>query len=573
MMDIDDDKLIEFYKNDLVLKISAGAIIPEGLIATPDGLLVGIRLALNEKEFPLNLDLINKLLRTMQTELLKQGVAIESKEARKLIDYAAKWINSESLLVKYIKPIRNGFIDNSLIYVLGRRVFINDEQAKGCKALPFELPGTLDSAFEPKGCKEAYYNIILNKLAPYFVVVTVLIALSGCLVEFVNIDGGGFHFFGPSGVGKTILLKIAASVIGSSAAPDQGSQDGCYMLSWGATRNGIEAKFNLYNNGLLILDELGKYVSNNFGEDVYSLAGGAFKERMNSELESSAVSKPVSFMLLSSGELSAQELIMRRGGSSLGQGKSVRMPGIPINSSDLNYPALFPDSEMASKAFDDAINENSGILFTSFITALLNHKSTYSELREDVRERFESTLAEMKVMFPNNGSIESRVLKRFALFVVAGQLANEFGVLLWSKERIMDAISFVYERYYSYEPNRLSDAEIALKLIKQKLQSEQGNFIRVKSTSVPNKHYGYISDTHYYIYPETFKRWLSSANESEVIQLLVDKNFLKNEPGRNTLRTTEHLPKQANVRGANSHNHRRETFFCIAREIISLEFD
>jgi len=573
-MGIEHSHLIELYKNDLVLKVEAGEIIPEGIISTPDGKFEGVRLMFNNQPFIVNLSALSGTTNNLYALLLKDGVSLKRGETKGFVDYIAKCISpaSKALLSNYIVPTRNGFLDAELVYVQGYRVYRNKDQKKQDEVLPSELRDPMRERFEKKGCKEAYYNVILNKLTPDFIVLVVLVALSGCLLKFVNIDGGGFHIFGPSGVGKTILLKIAASVMGSSSSPDQGSQEPCYMMSWGATKNGIEAKFNLFNDGLLILDELGKYTSKNFGADVYAIAGGAYTMRMNSSLESVDL-KPANFMLLSSGELSMQEMLRRLKEPLLGQGKSVRMPGIPLESSDLNCPELYSDSEAASKAFEDAINDNCGFLFEDFIKKLLNHKQSYDELRVDVKARFESVLAEMNKRLPNKGSIESRVLKRFALMAVAGQLAYEFGVLPWNDEKVMEALSFVYKRYHSYEPNRLSDAEIAFRQIKRKLQSEQGNFVRVKSTTVPNKHYGYISDTHYYIYTEVFKGWLMSANESDVIQLLINNKLLKSEAGRNTLRTTEHLSKRGNVRGASCHNQRRETFYCIDRDIVSLELD
>ena len=574
MMDIEQSKLIALYKQNLVLKVEAGEIIPEGIISTPDGKDKGVRLMFNNEPFIINLSLFRGTASSLFSELIKEGIPLKRSETKEFIEYIGRLFfpTSKALLSNYIVPTRNGYLNADLVYVLGSRVYCNKGQEKKDEVLPLELQDTMKGVFEKKGCKEAYYNVILNKLAPDFIVFIVLIALSGCLLEFVNIDGGGFHIFGPSGVGKTILLRIAASVIGSSTSPDQGSQEPCYMMSWGATKNGIEAKFNIFNDGLLILDELGKYISKHFGSDLYALSGGAFTARMNSELKS-VDAKPATFMLLSSGELAMQEMLRRLRENLLGQGKSVRMPGVPIQSSDLFSPELYSDSEAAARDYEKVLNDNSGFLFEDFIQKLLNHKASYAELKSDVKTRFESTFNEMKLSLPNKGSIESRVLKRFALLAVAGQLAHEFGVLPWTNEKVMNAISSVYMRYHSYEPNRLSDAEIALRVIKRKLQSEQGNFVRVKSTTVPNKHYGYISDTHYYIYPETFKRWLSSANESEVVQLLRDENLLKSESGRNTLRTTEHLPIRANVRSGSGHNQRRETFICISRGIVSLELD
>ncbi|WP_417801153.1 DUF927 domain-containing protein [Tenacibaculum sp.] len=568
-------KEVELYQKGLINNFEAGVVKPIGAIYSVDNKIQSVVLKLKDKSFTLQLKYFSGTKNQLTSELLKLGLTIqdhEIKDFKKLVTRCLH-IENEKLLRKYILPERNGFIDERLIFIDVDKIHANNnELTSNEEFLSLPLPFELKKVAQHKGSKELYQKVILNDEAPHFIVFAVLIGLSGSLLDLVNIDGGGFHVFGPSGVGKTILLMITASVRGNPRPPDKGGREQGVMMSWGTTKNGIEAKYYLYNNDVLILDELSKYSSKTFTADVYAIAGGAYKARMGQNLES-IEPEPVSFMLLSSGELSMQSMIERLREPKLGQGKSVRMPGISLQDNDINFPEIYSSNEEAAQLYEKTVSENYGFLLNDFLEKLVNFKSSYCELKTEVRALLDSTYEELKNSLPCNSSIEARVMKRFALLSVAGQLGKEFGVLQWDKEKITEAISYVYKRFYDYDPNRHSDAELAFNFIKFKLQSEQGNFIQVKTSIAPNKHFGYVNNTHFYIYPEVFKRWLKSASESMVINMLKQLDLLKHEPDRNTLRTTEHLPDKANNRRQSATKKNRETFYCISRSIISVEID
>ncbi|MGE5164659.1 MAG: DUF927 domain-containing protein [Sphingobacteriales bacterium] len=63
-------------------------------------------------------------------------------------------------------------------------------------------------------------------------------------LDVANQDGGGVHLRGPSSVGKTALLRSAASVYGPPS----------FLRSWRATANALEATAEQHTDTLLALD-------------------------------------------------------------------------------------------------------------------------------------------------------------------------------------------------------------------------------------------------------------------------------------------------------------------------------
>lgn len=569
------EHLLKLHVRNLIFSAESGVIMPVGVITSIDYRTEGIVITNGTKECTLTIEDL-KLSRTgLAAELIRKGVPIANKEISDFKEWITRccYLDNVSLLKKLTKLERHGFVNGRLVFGYGGKVFIGEaERSSDEEFIALELPYSMQGAYGQKGCKKTYEKVILHKSAPHFVVIAILIALAGSLIELVGIDGGGFHIFAESGVGKTILLCIAASVMGSASAPDKGSQESSYAMSWGATKNGIEAKFKFFNNGIQILDEIIKYISKQFGSDIYAITGGSTTVRMNAELEV-VEKKSASFSVLSSGELSLQQMIKLNGEKMMGQGKFARLASIPMYPNDINYPEIFASAEKAANIYEETIADNSGFLFEEFIQALLNFKTSYDELKASVNELFKTTLEELKGSLPCKGSIETRVLKRFALMVVAGQLAHEFGLLPWPKDKIYEAVSYVYNRYYGYSLNRFTDAERAVKSLKEKLQREQGNFIPCRSDKVPFKSHGYIDPTHYFVYKEVFEKWIGIANPSEVVKQLKAMGLLKHEAKRNTYRTTEHLPSNVSNRKSGNYSQNRETFYCIDRRIVSIELD
>lgn len=103
-------------------------------------------------------------------------------------------------------------------------------------------------------------------------VLAVSSALASVLLKGTGEESGGFNFVGPSSIGKSITLKVAASVWGNPGLNG-------FIKRWRSTLNGLELLAASRCDSLLILDELGEIQPKDAGNAAYVLCGGISKNR------------------------------------------------------------------------------------------------------------------------------------------------------------------------------------------------------------------------------------------------------------------------------------------------------
>nr|WP_217992301.1 DUF927 domain-containing protein [Nitrosomonas ureae] len=96
-------------------------------------------------------------------------------------------------------------------------------------------------------------------------------AFTGALLQPCHAESGGIHFTGESSTGKSTCGIAASSVWGGEN----------YKRSWRTTSNGLEGAAMLFNDGLLVLDEISECDPREVGAIVYSLGNGKGKQRAN----------------------------------------------------------------------------------------------------------------------------------------------------------------------------------------------------------------------------------------------------------------------------------------------------
>ena len=134
-------------------------------------------------------------------------------------------------------------------------------------------------------------------------------ALAGPLLWSAGFESGVFHLCGPSSIGKTTLLRVAASVWGSGA-------DNGYVRVWRATANGLEANMAGACDTLLPLDEVGQVDGKEIGQAIYMASSGVGKTRMTRDATLKASHK-WRLLILSSGEQNLSLLKIRATASAL----------------------------------------------------------------------------------------------------------------------------------------------------------------------------------------------------------------------------------------------------------------
>lgn len=215
----------------------------------------------------------------------------------------------------------------------------------------------------------------------------------------------GFHFYGPSSIGKSTIMEAASSVYGH---PKQ------YMNKWDATSPGMEMKAANSNHVLLILDELNQAKPDSF-RSVYQIIDGKGRARKTEQ------TRRWQTVLLSSGEVST-EIYAKQMKIALKAGELVRL---------VNIEAIkVTDDQEHSNQIKQSSAKYHGTAIVQFIQELQNEFGMNLELglKSIYSKKLETFTAMLKALNIDNPQAY-RVAEYFALCIIAGELAIKYEVL------------------------------------------------------------------------------------------------------------------------------------------------
>ena len=318
-----------------------------------------------------------------------------------------------------------------------------------------------DTSFGSAGTLEDWQNNVATLcLGNSRLIFAISVSFASVLLKMTNEENGGFHFVGPSSIGKSITLKVAASTWGNPGLNG-------FIKRWRSTLNGLELLAAARCDSLLILDELGEVSPKEAGNAAYMLSSGIGKTRATKHT-TLANQAEWRLLFLSSGEITLGEHISQSG-ISANAGQEVRMIDIPAenegsygifeNIHGYDCPGLFASllAKNTEKNFGTAISAFLKIIMDQEnISVSLNHKKTefLSQMKND----------------QYHGQIH-RVLRRFALVAAAGELAIEFGVLPWKKNDVRKATEKCFRDWLqSWSTHGSRESQQLLEQIKSLLQ-------------------------------------------------------------------------------------------------------
>lgn len=266
----------------------------------------------------------------------------------------------------------------------------------------------------------------------------VSVAFAGPLLAWASgTTGGGFHYVGPTSIGKTTGFLVAASVWGKGAEKDPES----YIQKWRGTSNGFEFLGEQHNDATLILDEMGQIDGNEAGMVSYMLADGSGKARAKSG--GGLRQKPTwRLLFLSSGEISLAQH-MESAGKKMKGGQEIRLIPIPAE--------VVPGSSMEQMHEFEGGHELSGWVqqraarcYGTAGRAWLEHLVSHTEgLSAALRERMDAIERQL-VKEDASGQVK-RGGRRFALVAAAGEMATEIGLTGWPKGEAIKAAGICYQ--------------------------------------------------------------------------------------------------------------------------------
>lgn len=408
-----------------------------------------------------------------------------------------------------------------------------DEAVPACSS--FGQQGTLDT-----------WNSQIGRLCSgnSRLMLAVCTALAGPLLRPLGIENGGFHLVGPSSVGKTTALRVAASVYGP--------QDG-FIRSWRSTSNGLEAVAAGLNDCILLIDEMNQATPQEAGEAVYMLGNGQGKVRMT---RTGVGARLLEWKLLfvSTGEIPLQQH-MESAGKTIRAGMEVRLLNLPADAGSGNglFDILhgFETSRALAEHLRAVAGEVFGVAGVSWLRYLT--RSMAEGGNQAFCEACRRRLAEIERQFAREGADGqvSRAARRFALLALAGEMAVDAGIGRWACGDATGAMQQCFEAWLTERGGVGSSEEAqALRQVQRFFEQHgQARFQRIETSTMGYEEavsevrtvaqragYFHPARNEFYVLTEPFKLQVCEGLSWKLATSVLRQRGLLLDPGSHTVR-------------------------------------
>ncbi len=345
-----------------------------------------------------------------------------------------------------------------------RRVFVLPEKLIGADQnsiilqgarrdrAPFNAKGTLAEWRESVG-RMSYRNSRLM-----FCLST---AFAGPLLELIGEDGGGFNLRGPSRIGKSTALRVAASVWGGDALSGAAG----FVRNWRSTGNGLEAVAAQYSDTLLPLDEMGQVDAREIGDIAYMLANGTGKSRAGRDGGARAPAR-WRVLFLSTGEvgLSDKNVEAKLNTKSGQQMRLIDIVADPGKGLGL-YEFLHDESssEKFVEILRNACRQNYGVAGVAFVNGVVGNFEKNSDFALIIKARIEDVATAWLKGYDGASGQVYAVARRFASVAVAGDIASEWGITGWPKNAAVEALYEIFQSWLNERGSTASNEELMAK--------------------------------------------------------------------------------------------------------------
>jgi len=359
------------------------------------------------------------------------------------------------------------------------------------------------AAIHRQGALEDWQNG-LKELSPVCIFL-VCHALAAPVRHKVNGEGIGIHLYDLTSKGKTTSLMLAASVWGNGADPGIVGGGKSYIQKWNSTANALEGKAEIFNDLLMVIDEIGEGDPREFGQTIYRLLSGTGKGRSGRDGNLRA-SKTWRLSLLSAGEIGISDFI-QSGGNAVKGGQLVRLMDIDLQS----LPPLFKNAKQA-----DAMKQHCANFYGCAGPLLLER---FSDIGDDFKSFDQRRLGAADT------EIAVRARAKFALIAYAGIKAVQAGILPYTEDQIIETVRMVYSSWMA-NIKSVSDIDRGIESVKNGILQHQARFEVLGAGYSPQNRIGYHKSDIYHIFPQEFKKLCGGVNERKVKQKLKDSGLL-----------------------------------------------
>lgn len=302
---------------------------------------------------------------------------------------------------------------------------------------PFEHKAL--AAYQVSGTHEEWKEGIAPAEGNTLVVFCTCAVLGAVMLKVYGGENCGFHLYGLSSTGKSTAAQVGMSVLGCAADPQSSSKPTTFG-SWSATDNGREIMAACANGAALFLDELDSSPKG-ASLTVYPLLNGVGKVRMRGT-GSMALQHAWRLMVLSTGELSLYERIMREPQREAMLGELSRFLDIPVDNLSRNALLTVEQAQALALQLKQRSGEYYGSACVAFVQWLFAHYPTQGGLRAALLKAIDTAQVELVERLASRRHLRAahkRAIRHFALVLAVGRWAAE-GVLPFSVASIESAV-------------------------------------------------------------------------------------------------------------------------------------
>jgi putative DNA primase/helicase len=350
-------------------------------------------------------------------------------------------------------------------------------------------------------------------------------AMAAPMLKLLNAENTGFHFRGPSSIGKSTILNVACTIYGLK------------KLVWRATDNALEAVFANHNNVLLCMDELGQIDQKAAKHIAYLIGNGMGKSRMSQNAMAKKVYEWL-LILLSSGEESLQDR-MNEGGNGRKQtaGEGIRFVDILAKEIEGTFKNThgFATGKELSEHLNKASATYHGTAGDAWLEFLTANMDEITQKAYELIKQFEESLD----IEDADGQVK-RVAVRFANVAAAGEIAIEAGILPWPKGEAIEGVKECFQSWLnergSKQSSEILNATDNLKTSIGKYETrnfELWDFAMHQEYTTGNKHdvWGWKKqnaqeDWEFYVTENGFKALTGGFHSRELKEALVNEGLM-----------------------------------------------
>jgi uncharacterized protein (DUF927 family) len=457
--------------------------------------------------------------------LAHEGLRIVPSRQRDLRDYLA----TVRLRCRVVVVTRTGWHD-----IGGRSIFVlpgNTIGQRGSERVI--LDAVASGTYEARGTVDEWRGgaakLASGHLLPTLAIST---ALAGPLAHLAGYEGGGIHLHGPSSIGKTTALRLAASVWGRGDTPG-------FVRSWRATANGLEGAAAVASDTALILDELGQAEARELAAALYMLAHGGGKARAHRD---GSLREPSTWrvLTLSSGELPVDAKLTEDRGRKPRAGQLVRMLDIPadrgLGFGIFDFAGPDGDAAALAKRCKLAAGSAYGTAGPEFVRLLIAGGVTGDDVRALVNDFVAANLP------PSAEGQVNRAAQRLGLIAAAGELATKLGLTGWREGDARSAATWALkqwiERRGGLEPAEVRQAiEQVRRFFEAHGEARFDNLDDRDARPVSNRagwRKGQGEDRRWFVPPETWKLEVCAGLDPNLVaRVLAKRGIIEKAPDGN----------------------------------------